>query len=448
MSLPVRSPRKPLHIGLPALLSAALLAGCGGGGGGGASPSQCSVEGQQAWLFNTMDDTYFWTAYSPKPAAEGFADVASYLQALLYTGTDSRFPADRWSYTQSTADFNRFFTDGATMGFGVAVAGRELARDSTKPLLVRYVDPGSPAAAAGLQRGDRLTQMAGRAASDVVASDDYSALTAGKVGDTLLLAWTRSGVAYSATITASSYALVPVTGAAVLQSAGGRKFGYLAVKDMVSQALAPADTAFAQFKAAGVADVVLDLRYNGGGLVSTGATLASYLAGSRGTGLNYASLIYNDKHTASNSSFAFRPLGAALDLPRVLVLMGRRTCSASEQVINGLRGAGLTVVAIGEPSCGKPVGFQPVAHCDTTYSLVNFESVNQLGQGRYFNGFTPTCAVAEDFSAPMASAADPLMAAATAFVDSGSCPAASSAPSLPTSLRHAEPGERRGMLAR
>jgi hypothetical protein len=242
--------------------------------------------------------------------------------------------------------------------------------------------------------------------------------------------------------------VVPVTGAAVLQSAGGRKFGYLSVKDMISQALAPADAAFAQFKAAGVADVVLDLRYNGGGLISTGATLASYLAGSRGTGLNYASLIYNDKHTASNSSFAFRPLGAALELPRVLVLMGRRTCSASEQVINGLRGAGLTVVTIGETSCGKPVGFQPVAYCDNTYSLVNFESVNQLGQGRYFSGFTPTCAVAEDFSAPMASAADPLMAAATAFVDSGSCPAASSAPSLPTSLRHAEPGERRGMLAR
>jgi hypothetical protein len=444
--MPTRTLRPQRHTWLPSLLFAAALVGCGGGGG--ASPSQCTVEDQKAWLFSTMDDTYFWTAYSPKPAAEAYADVASYLKALLYTGSDSRFPADRWSYTQSTADFNRFFADGTTLGFGVSVAGRELARDSSKPLFVRSVDPGSPAAAAGLQRGDRLTQIAGRAASDVVASDDYSALTAGQAGDTLQLAWTRAGIAQSGTLTAASYALVPVTGVSVLQSAGGRKVGYLSVKDMISQALAPADAAFAQFKAAGVSDVVLDLRYNGGGLVSTGATLASYLAGSRGTGLNYASLIFNDRHASSNMSFAFRPLAAALELPRVLVLMGRRTCSASEQVINGLRGAGLTVVAIGETTCGKPVGFQPVAACGTTYSLVNFESVNQLGQGRYFDGFTPTCAVAEDFTVPMASATDPLMAAATAYVDSGSCPAASAAPALASSQRQAEPGERRGMLAR
>jgi C-terminal processing protease CtpA/Prc len=217
---------------------------------------------------------------------------------------------------------------------------------------------------------------------------------------------------------------------------------------MVSQALSPADAAFAQFKSAGVADVVLDLRYNGGGLVSTGATLAGYIAGSRGAGLNYARLLFNDKHSASNSSYAFAVPTAALSLPRVFVLMGRRTCSASEQVINGLRGAGLNVVTIGETSCGKPVGFQPTTYCGTVYSIVNFESVNQVGTGRYFNGLTPTCAVAEDFTVAQASTADPLMAAAARYADAGSCPAVSSAPVLPASQRSDEPGERRGMFAR
>jgi hypothetical protein len=432
-------------------LFAGLLAGCGGGGSSDSvsAPQTCSAADQKSWLAAYMDDWYFWTASSPKPAPDPYADALAYLEALRYTGSDSRFPADRWSYTQTSAAFNSFFTDGMTLGYGLAVAGLELAKDSSKPLLVRYVDPGSPAAAAGIQRGDRVTQIAGRPAGDVIAADDFSALTASAPGQTVTLTTTRAGTAqFNGLLTAASYKLVPVAVSTVLQSPGGRKLGYIAVKDMISQALSPADAAFAQFKAAGVADVVLDLRYNGGGLVSVGATLAGYVAGTRGAGLNYATLIYNARHSASNSNFTFAVPGAALNLPRVFVLMGRRTCSASEQVINGLRGAGLNVVAIGEATCGKPVGFQPTTQCGTTYSIVNFESVNQLGAGRYFSGLAPTCAVAEDFSVAQASGADPLMAAALGYADGGACPSASSAPALPAALRRPEPGERQGMLAR
>jgi len=437
--------------GLAAALAGLLLAGCGGGGSSESAslPQTCSATDQKAWLASTMDDGYFWTASSPKVGPEPYADALAYLKALLYTGSDSRFPADRWSYTQASDAYSRFFTDGMTLGYGLAVAGLELSKDGSKPLYVRHVDPGSPAALAGIQRGDRVMQIAGRAASEVIAADDFTALTATAPGQTLALSTSRAGGAPSSSLlSAASYSLTPVTGTTVLLSPGGRKLGYIAVKDMISQALAPADAAFAQFKAAGVSDLMLDLRYNGGGLVSTGATLAGYVAGSRGAGLNYATLLFNDKHSASNTHVAFAVPGAALNLPRVFVLMGRRTCSASEQVINGLRGAGLNVVAIGETSCGKPVGFQPTSYCGTTYSLVNFESVNQVGTGRYFNGFAPTCAVAEDFTVAQASAADPLMAAAVGYADAGSCPAASSSPVLPATLRNDEPGERRGMFAR
>ncbi len=105
------------------------------------------------------------------------------------------------------------------------------------------------------------------------------------------------------------------------------------------------------------------------------------------------------------------------------MLTGRRTCSASEQVINGLRGAGLQVVAVGETTCGKPVGFQPVAQCGTTYSVVNFESVNQLGEGRYWDGLDASCAVAENFQVPQGDPAhDPLLATALQMVDGLACP--------------------------
>ena len=121
-----------------------------------------------------------------------------------------------------------------------------------------------------------------------------------------------------------------------------------------------------------------------------------------------------------------RSQSSALGLPRVFVLMGRRTCSASEQLINGLRGAGLEVVAVGETTCGKPVGFLPTSACGRTYSVVNFESVNHRNEGRYFDGFAPTCAVAENFSAAQGSNVDPLMTAAKLAADTGLCPAGTS----------------------
>jgi hypothetical protein len=119
------------------------------------------------------------------------------------------------------------------------------------------------------------------------------------------------------------FALTPVNGAAVVTSPSGRKLGYVVVKDMISQALTPLDMAFANFKSAGVQDVVLDLRYNGGGLVSTGATVASYVAGSRGAGRTYAKLLYNDKRAAANNqSYAFSTPAGRSGLRRVIVLMG------------------------------------------------------------------------------------------------------------------------------
>jgi hypothetical protein len=258
-------------------------------------------------------------------------------------------------------------------------------------------------------------------------------------------------------LTAAVFTLTPVQGVTVQTTPRGRRVGYVQVKDMVSQSLAPMETAFAQFRSAGVQDVVLDLRYNGGGLVSTGGTLASYIAGSRGAGLNYARLLYNDKRaSASNQSFPFSQPASALGLPRVYVLAGPRTCSASEQLINGLRGAGVDVITLGGTTCGKPVGSLPTSSCGRTYSVVNFESVNQRNEGRYFDGFLASCPVAEDFSTPQGSPTDPLVVAAQRHADTGACLASAGEPARPLAAgraagatrRTVEPDDRQGLLPR
>lgn len=426
-----------------------LLAACGGGGGGGGgdggsspAPTVCTVQEHQAWLGDYMNEWYFWYRLSPRPDASVYADVQGYFDALLYTGSSPDFPSDRYSGSQPTESFNRFFGDGATLGFGLSVAALELDRDGTKPLFVRHIEPLSPAARAGVQRGDRVLTVNGRPVSELIAAEDFAALTPPEVGNTLDLTLRQGGVDRSFSLRAEVFSLTPVSGTMVVTTAGGRRLGYVAVKDMVSQALAPLETAFARFRAESVQDLVLDLRYNGGGLVSTGATLASYVAGSRATGVNYASLLYNDKRASNNLSYPFTVQLSALNLPRVFVLMGRRTCSASEQLINGLRGAGVEVVAIGEASCGKPVGSLPTSACGRTYSVINFESVNQRNEGRYFDGFAPTCEVAENFSAPAGGGGDPLMNAARTAADTGFCPAVVAGSAGRASVLSAGPGAR------
>jgi carboxyl-terminal processing protease len=443
-------------------LALALLAACGGGDTGAPAdePGSCTVADQQRWLGEYMDGWYFWYRLSPRPDPARYATVGGYFDALLYTGTSADFPADRWSNFESTESFNRFFGEGQNLGYGVSVAGLEVAGDPTAPLFVRHVDPLSPAATLGVQRGDEVLAIDGRSAAELIAADDYAQLSPASAGQSITLRLRRGGLDRTVTVVAAVYALSPVTGTAVVDSPLGRRLGYVAVKDMIGQALAPLDAAFASFRSAGVQDVVLDLRYNGGGLVSTGATLASYVAGAQGDGLNYATLLYNDKRAAAyNTSFRFSLPGNALGLRRAFVLAGPRTCSASEQVINGLRGAGVQVVAIGDTTCGKPVGFLPSSACGQTYSVVNFESVNHRNEGRYFDGFDATCPVSENFGTAQGGSSDPLLDAARRYADTGRCPLtplsqagqarrAGAATAAAPRLRRAEAGERQGMIPR
>src|SRR5690606_11279777 len=77
------------------------------------------------------------------------------------------------------------------------------------------------------------------------------------------------------------------------------------------------------------------------------------------------------------------------NLPRVFILSTGGTCSASEAVINGLRGIGVEVILVGDTTCGKPYGFYPEDNCGTTYFAIQFTGVNDLGFGEYSSGFSP-----------------------------------------------------------
>jgi len=355
-------------------------------------------------------------------------------------------PADRWSYIEDSAAYSQFFEEGRTLGYGVFVNGLEMAL----PLKLRYVEPQSPAAVAGLKRGDVIVSINGRSAAELMASGDFAALTPVDEGEVLNVVLEEGAGTRSVALTAATYDLTPVSVAKVVPLPDGRKAGYLVLKDFITQAEAPLAEAFAQFRAEGATELILDLRYNGGGRVSTSGVLASMIAGAGHAGGVFARLTYNDRHRDADKvySLASAP-GPALQ--RVVILTGPRTCSASELVVNGLKPF-VDVVTIGDATCGKPFGFSPVESCGSTFSAVNFESFNGDGAGGYYDGIAQTCAAADDFSGELGDAAEALTAAATNYLETGVCaPVAAVRDRTAAAVRlraqrGPEPGDRQGMI--
>jgi hypothetical protein len=250
-------------------------------------------------------------------------------------------------------------------------------------------------------------------------------LTPQQAGQELELQLERNGVLRTVRMAASVHDVVPVRLGRVLNLPNGRKMGLVRFNSMITLAEPELADYFARFRDQGVSEVVFDLRYNGGGSVAVGGRIASMAAGNKADGQVYAVLRNNPQLQSSNSTFRFATPVAWSGVKRVYVLSGLRTCSASEQMIAGLRGVNIEVVQIGSTTCGKPVGFRPRDHCGLTYSLINFDSVNAKGEGGYYNGLAATCRVAEDFTKSMEDPTEPLTAAAVGHASGQGCPAAS-----------------------
>ena len=116
-----------------------------------------------------------------------------------------------------------------------------------------------------------------------------------------------------------------------------------------------------------------------------------------------------------------------LKLPRLYVLSSGLTCSASESIVNSLRGIDVQVILVGETTCGKPYGFRRKDNCGLAFFPIEFQGYNAKDFGDYQNGFAPTCAVADDFNSVLGAPNEPLLATALKHADTGSCPAGTAA---------------------
>ncbi|HEY6955568.1 MAG TPA: S41 family peptidase, partial [Flavisolibacter sp.] len=151
---------------------------------------------------------------------------------------------------------------------------------------------------------------------------------------------------------------------------------------------------FNRFAAANITDLVVDLRYNGGGYVTVQQKLADWLAPASANGQLMMKEQFNDKYNQYNSTDYFQKLGS-LNLSRIYFIVSHNTASASELLINNLKPF-VNVQLVGPTKTyGKPVGFFPIPVGDWYIFPVSFRSTNNSGQGNYFNGMDLNSTVAD-----------------------------------------------------
>jgi carboxyl-terminal processing protease len=400
----------------------AILPGCGGGDDAAppdpASAAQCTIAAQRQDVRSFMQANYFWYRNMPAPD-ESSPSMDAYFQSMLYR------PTDRFSYTTPTADYNQLFTAGRRIGYGYSLVWTDTAHNT---LRVQYVEPQSPVARAGLQRGDTIVSIDGYTPVQI-ADGALPVVTTVGVPRTFLLASPGGGQMREVDVASEDFPLQPVQSTNIFdaQGAGGpEKVGYISYTQFVTYSLPDLQNAFLQFANAGVADVILDLRYNGGGSVATSRDLASLIGGHATEWRLFDYLRFNDQQSSRTTSVLFDTPTVLADtalangLKRLFVIGAGGTASASELIINGLRPF-MPVVLIGATTYGKPYGFVPHDACGTTYQAVQFESLNALGVGGFTSGFTPDCAVADDLDHQLGDPQEARIGTALTYIATGTC---------------------------
>ena len=500
------------------LLAAATLTACGGGGapappaGGGSGwqqgvflsastfQNQCQnprsgvgVNGQpfpdmqgqtldeNNFLRSYSDETYLWYDEIIDQNPAGFSDPFSYFDQLRTFADSSTAAAgdclagfnrvprdlsrckDKFHFTVDSEEWFQLSQSGVSVNYGATWS--ILASLPPREVVVAYTEMNTSATdpAVALSRGARLVSIDNEPVIDGKPNILNAGLFPTDVGETHSFEIQDLGSLTTRTVlvTADTFPSDPVQNVSVINTTAGDAVGYMLFNAHRAPAEAELIAAINQLQ--GVDDLVLDIRYNGGGFLDIASELAYMIADPGLTaGQTFEGIRFNNKlpssdpllfHTTTQGFSAPPGPLPTLNLNTVYVITGPNTCSASEAIMNGLRGVNVNVIQIGSTTCGKPYGFFEQPNCGTSYFTIQFRGVNAMNFGDYTDGFSPEntdpqgivgvtvpgCSVADDFTAQLGDPTEGRLAAALMYRATQTCPLPPSGVAQPGSSKPGAP---------
>ena len=393
------------------------------------------------WLRSWSHETYLWydEIEDKHPTCCSTPHYFDMMKTFEKNACGEPKDKPRFHFSRPTAEYFASLIERVSIGYGAEFV--VLQGSPPRDIRIAYTEPGSPATAPGvsLSRGARILEIDGVSAID---SDNIAAIIAGlspsEVGEhhTFTVMDLGSSSPRTVTMTSAVIASDPVLNEDILPTSNGDRIGYMLFNQHSARAATEIIEAGNKFlKDGGIDDLIVDLRYNNGGILYIAQMLSSMVAGAEKEGLTFEEFETNGKGNIKSERWEFTlefPAEEIIDetdltmpslgLRRLFVLTGPRTCSASESIINNLRGVDINVIHIGSKTCGKPYGFRPAENCGTVYFSINFRGVNAKGEADYECGLIPTCSVLEDFNHQLGDPEEILFKTALVYRATGECP--------------------------
>lgn len=360
---------------------------------------------EKQFLHNLFLTEYLW-----------YDQVASNVDYTAFTTPQAMInelridPPDLWSFTMSAQEYENF-ANQQTIGFGF---GYET--DSFTLFLVRIDSP----AYGKLFRGDKILEVNGLSVTPTLITEASKNVNAQTTFTVL-----RGSEEIDVSLTSTAYTFKVSLGKIILEDS--KKIGYLRYDSFTESSVAEFENIFTTFKTENINELVIDLRYNGGGSIATTSALIDNISNVYPAQRQlYLDWNINFKHKNSTYSFedTYMQDGNELNMQRVFFLVTKSSASASEAIISALipyLGTS-NVITIGDNTHGKPVGMTGRTYDNNYYFLINFMVRNNANEASSFDGIPVTCPAEDDLTHLMGDVNEIMLQTALTYIQTGSCP--------------------------
>ncbi len=379
--------------------------------------TECNEKSKMKFVYDVMHDSYYW-----------YDEVAVLTEKQIYAhGNDITLlnalknKKDRFSYIMDIKSHDDYFVKGESKSFGFTPAVILDDNNHFKELAIQFVYPDSPMKEAGLKRGDKIVGVDGFEILDILRSqtliDKYFDASTDDLTATFRLQ------DRNITVSKKSFKIKTVSTYNIVNFEN-KKVAYLHFKSFIGTSNKALDDVFKLFKENGVDELVLDLRYNGGGYVHVASHLATLIGGKYVYGRVLERTIFNAKYRKYDYDTKFEGYNKnALDLKRVFIIADGNTASASEIIINSLsaKDNAVEVIQIGTPTFGKPYGMIGGEYCDSYILPIQFAGVNADGFGEYDEGLSPLCRGYDSLNYELGDKRENMFSDALYYIKNGKC---------------------------